>query len=57
MLGLIGLANGPRYVSAKYAALGIPRQVAIDYAKEDSLHALCPGFVKSAMIDNLIPTE
>ena len=58
MLGLIGLANRPCYVPAKHAVLGIPRQVAINYAK-DRIHcnALCPGFVKSAMIDSLIPTE
>jgi hypothetical protein len=57
MLGLIGLANGSHYVSVKHAVLCIPREVAIDYAKEDSLHALRPGFVKSAMIDSLISTE
>lgn len=63
MLGLIGLANGPCYVPAKHTVLGIPRQVAINYAK-DRIHcnALCPGFlksamIKSAMIDSLIPTE
>jgi hypothetical protein len=57
MLGLIRLANGPRYVSAKHSVLGVPRQVATDCAKGDSLHALCPGFVKSIMIDSLILTD
>jgi NAD(P)-dependent dehydrogenase (short-subunit alcohol dehydrogenase family) len=58
MLGLIGLANGPCYVPTKHAVVGITRQVAIDYAK-DRIHCncLCPGFVKSAMIDSLIPTD
>lgn len=58
MLGLVGLANGPCYVPAKYAVVGITRQVAIDYTK-DRIHcnALCPGFVKSAMIYSLIPTD
>ena len=58
MLGLIGLAKGPCYVPCKHAVVGITRQVAIDYAK-DRIHCncLCPGFVKSAMIDTLIPTD
>jgi len=57
MLGLIGLANGPCYVLAKHAVVGVTRQVAIDYAK-DRIHcnALCPDLVKIAMIDSLIPT-
>ena len=44
MLGLIGLANGPCYVPAKCAVVGITRQVVIDYTK-DRIHcnALCPG--------------
>jgi NAD(P)-dependent dehydrogenase (short-subunit alcohol dehydrogenase family) len=58
MLGLIGLAHGPCYVPAKHAVVGITRQVAIDYAKERiHCNCLCPGFVKSAMIDSLIPTD
>jgi len=58
MLGLIGLGNGPCYVPTKHAVVGITRQVAIDYAK-DRIHcnALCPGFVDSAMIDPLLPTD
>ena len=42
----------------KHAVVGITRQVAIDYAK-DRIHCnwLCPGFVKSAMIDGLIPID
>jgi len=58
MLGLIGLRGGPCYVPTKHAVVGITRQVAIDYAK-DRIHCncLCPGFVKSAMIDSLIPTD
>ena len=58
MVGLIGMANAPCYVPTKHAVVGITRQVAIDYAK-DRIHcnALCPGFVKSAMIDSLIPTD
>jgi NAD(P)-dependent dehydrogenase (short-subunit alcohol dehydrogenase family) len=58
MLGLIGLANGPCYVLVKHVVVGINRQVAVDYAK-DRIHsnALCPGFVKSATIDSLIPTD
>jgi len=58
MLGLIGVPGGPCYVPSKHAVVGITRQVAIDYAK-DRIHcnALCPGFVKSAMIDPLIATD
>jgi len=58
MLGLIGLANAPCYVPSKHAVVGITKQVAIDYAK-DRIHcnALCPGFVKSSMIESLIPTD
>jgi len=58
MLGLIGLANGPCSVLAKHPVVGITKQVAIDYAK-DRIHcnSLCPDFVKSAMVDNLIPTD
>ena len=58
MLGLVGMHNGPCYVPTKHAVVGITRQIAIDYAK-DRIHCncLCPGFVKSAMIDDLIPTD
>jgi NAD(P)-dependent dehydrogenase (short-subunit alcohol dehydrogenase family) len=58
MLGLIGPTNGLRSVLAKHAVVGITRQVVIDCAK-DRIHcnALCPGFVKSAVIDGLILTD
>jgi NAD(P)-dependent dehydrogenase (short-subunit alcohol dehydrogenase family) len=58
MAGLIALQNAPCYVPAKHAVMSITKQVAIDYAK-DRIHCncLCPGFVKSAMIDTLIPTD
>lgn len=55
MLGLVGIRGAPCYVPAKHAVVGMTKQIAIDYAR-DRIHvnALCPGFVKSAMIEDLL---
>ncbi|KAK6431652.1 hypothetical protein LTR95_012190 [Oleoguttula sp. CCFEE 5521] len=51
MLGTVGTANAPAYVTSKHAVVGMTKQMAIDYAK-DRIHvnALCPGFVDTPMI-------
>ena len=43
------------YSVAKHAVVGMTKQMAIDYAK-DRIHVncLCPGFVRSPMIEGLI---
>lgn len=51
MLGLVGFARAPVYVTSKHAVVGMTKQIAIDYAA-DRIHCncLCPGFVQTAMI-------
>lgn len=54
MLGLVALPGGVNYVPAKFAVVGMTKNIALDYA-QDRIHcnALCPGFVKSPMIASM----
>ncbi|TKA79754.1 hypothetical protein B0A49_00568 [Cryomyces minteri] len=55
MLGLVAFPGAPAYVTSKHGAVGLTKQIAIDYAK-DRIHcnALCPGFVDTPMISKII---
>ncbi|RMY81181.1 hypothetical protein D0861_08400 [Hortaea werneckii] len=52
--GLVAYHNTPAYTAAKGAVSQLTKQVALDYA-EERIHcnALCPGFLKTAMTQNL----
>ncbi|KAI7272283.1 hypothetical protein KC345_g7116 [Hortaea werneckii] len=52
--GLVAYHNTPAYTAAKGAVSQLTKQVALDYA-EQRIHcnALCPGFLKTAMTQNL----
>jgi NAD(P)-dependent dehydrogenase (short-subunit alcohol dehydrogenase family) len=52
--GLVPYYGTPSYCASKGAAVMLTKQVALDYAKEKiHCNALCPGFLDSAMTENL----
>lgn len=52
--GLVPYYGTPSYCASKGAAVMLTKQVALDYAKEKiHCNALCPGFLDSAMTQNL----
>ncbi|KAF2458538.1 hypothetical protein BDY21DRAFT_283787 [Lineolata rhizophorae] len=52
--GYVGYLGTPSYCASKGAAVQLTKQVALDYGP-DRIHcnALCPGFLKTAMTQNL----
>ncbi|KAF2801057.1 NAD(P)-binding protein [Melanomma pulvis-pyrius CBS 109.77] len=52
--GFVGYFGTPSYAASKGAAVMLTRQVALDYG-QDRIHcnALCPGFLKTAMTQNI----
>jgi NAD(P)-dependent dehydrogenase (short-subunit alcohol dehydrogenase family) len=52
--GLVPYYGTPSYCASKGAAVMLTKQVALDYAKEGiHCNALCPGFLQTAMTQNL----
>jgi NAD(P)-dependent dehydrogenase (short-subunit alcohol dehydrogenase family) len=49
--GLVGLAAEPAYCASKGAVVNLTRQLAVDYAPEQTnINAICPGFLATAMV-------
>jgi len=52
--GVIGVKNLPAYVASKHGVIGLTKGAAMEYAKAGiRINAVCPGFIKGAMVDRL----
>lgn len=54
VLGLVGFAGSPAYVAAKHGVIGLTKNVAIEYGKQNiRANAVCPGFVETHITQEL----
>jgi NAD(P)-dependent dehydrogenase (short-subunit alcohol dehydrogenase family) len=58
ILGQVGFATAPAYVSAKHGVVGMTRTAAIEYAERGlRINAVGPGFIRTPMIARLEEDE
>lgn len=58
MAGVVGFANVAAYTASKHAVVGLTRSAALELAKDGiRVNAVCPGFVDTAMSDQLFATR
>lgn len=57
ILGSVGFAQSPAYVAAKHAVVGITKNAALEYAKQNiRVNAVGPGFIDTPLLSkNLTP--
>jgi NAD(P)-dependent dehydrogenase (short-subunit alcohol dehydrogenase family) len=57
-VGLMGIRNRSAYSASKGAVIALTRNMALDYAAERiRVNCLCPGFVKTPLLDGLLKDE
>ncbi|MCZ7539008.1 MAG: SDR family oxidoreductase [Anaerolineae bacterium] len=58
ILGHVGFATAPAYVSAKHGVIGLTKNAAIEYAKQNiRVTAVCPAFIHTPLVDDGLPAE
>ena len=58
ILGTVGFANAPAYVSAKHGIVGLTKTAALEYSKQGlRINSVGPGFIKTPLISSALDEQ